>query len=94
MRRPLAVVLLSLTLAGCGSGAADEPPSEAEPVERPGSAEVYQQIESSEDCTGLQEMFDTAAANNDGAEPGTDEHSWTLGYMEAADERMRELDCY
>jgi hypothetical protein len=59
-----------------------------------GKAEVYAEIMASEDCASLQETFDRAADNNETAEAGSPEASWTLGYMTVSDERMQELGCY
>ena len=59
-----------------------------------GALNAYIEILSSDDCIFLQEKFDLAAANNDREEPGTAAFRWTLGFMEAADEHMREIGCY
>ena len=59
-----------------------------------GSPSVYAQIAAETDCQSLQAMFDQAAANNDRAVPGTDQHKWTLGYMTAAQERMQAVGCH
>lgn len=78
----------------------DNPPSRApaagnEYVDEYGGADqVYADIASETDCGSLQETFDQAATNNDGAEPGTAEHRWTTGYMVAANERMEAIGCY
>lgn len=45
------------------------------------------------DCAAVQQEFDTAAASNDRAEAGTDEAVTTLAYMQAAQDRLEELDC-
>lgn len=58
-----------------------------------GSAEVYADISRETECEELQRIFDTAAANNDRAEPGTDAHRYTLGYMTAAEDRRQALGC-
>lgn len=75
-----------------------EPPSQSGPrdfaSEYGGNPAVYAEIERTFDCERLQEMFDIAAANNDRAKPGTPAHKWTLGYMSAADARMRAVGCY
>lgn len=60
----------------------------------PGSPAVYGQIEAASDCAELQQMFNQASANNDRATAGTDQFDWTLGYMTAADARMKGLGCY
>jgi hypothetical protein len=36
-------------------------------------------------------MFDRPAANNERAEGGSEGAAWTLGHMEAADARMKEV---
>ena len=75
-------------------GGNDPPPSNSYISRYGGQATVYSRIATMTGCTALQAEFDKAAANNDRAEPGTAEHKWTLGYMTAADDRMRDLDCY
>jgi hypothetical protein len=81
--RRLLVVLALVT--ACGGPGDDE---------RPGSAAVYDEIETSADCAALQETFDRASANHDRAQPGSAERRWTRGYMRAADDRMRSIGCY
>ncbi len=44
-------------------------------------------------CAELQATFDRAADNNERAESGSNEKRWTLGYMTAADERMKAIGC-
>lgn len=61
---------------------------------RPGSPAVYDRIAATTDCAELQAMFDRAADNHDTAQPGSAETEWTLGYMEAADDRMESVGCY
>lgn len=58
-----------------------------------GSSQVYADIAAASSCGQLQTMFDTAAANNDRATPGTTEHKYTTGYMTAAVDRMKTLGC-
>jgi hypothetical protein len=53
----------------------------------------YAEIDSSTDCDWLQETFDRAGDNHDTASSYA-EREWTLGYMDAADDRMREIGCY
>ena len=62
--------------------------------DRPGSPAVYDQIEASADCAGLQATFDRSMANHDRAQPGTEERRWTLAYAMAADDRMRAVGCH
>lgn len=85
MRRVLveAAVAALVLSAGCGGDDGG----------RPGQAQVYDRIEATEDCQELQETFDRAAANNETA-GSAEEREWTLGYMEAADERMKAVGCY
>ena len=59
-----------------------------------GNLDVYKEILSLTDCALLQEKFDIASANNGRAQPGTVQFRWTLGYMTAADDRMRSAGCY
>jgi hypothetical protein len=59
-----------------------------------GERSVYARIFGSTDCAFLQGQFDIAGDNNDRAEPGSDEHRWTLGYMTAADEQLEASGCY
>jgi hypothetical protein len=59
-----------------------------------GTLAVYEELTSSDDCARRQKSFDRAAANNDRDEPLTTEHGWTLGYMNAADDRMRAIGCF
>lgn len=59
-----------------------------------GSEAVYDRILRLSDCAALQVEFDTAAANNEVAEPGAPQHRQTTGYMDAADDRMRAIGCY
>lgn len=69
------VAVLALALAGCGGDAADE--------ELPG--DYGQIIASEDDCSDLQDIFDTADQSDmDGR----------ADVMEAADDRMREVGCY
>lgn len=58
-----------------------------------GNPDVYERILSMTDCNNLQAEFDQASENNDREEPGTPQFKWTLGYMNAANERMKELGC-
>lgn len=74
MRTLLAAGGVVLILAGCSAP--------AEPV---GNPEVLERIGGMEDCTALQQEFDTADASSGEA---------ATAYMKAADERMREVGCY
>lgn len=90
--RLLGLVAVMAVITSCSGGGGDAAGEYLE--EYGGSRDVYERILASSDCGGLQEEFDTAAANNDAAEPGTPQFRQTLGYMTAADERMQELGCY
>lgn len=78
-----------LAVVACGPGgtpARSNVPEGVTTPERPGNAAVYERIEAETDCGALQDEFDTAEAG-----PPSD---WKVPYMEAADARMQELDCY
>jgi len=75
----IGVVAVAL-LAGCGG-------------ERPGSSAVYDRISATTDCDALQREFDTASASHDRATTD-DQREITLSYMQAADDRMKEVNCY
>jgi hypothetical protein len=81
------MVLGLLVLVGCGD-------DDGGATARPGSPAVYAEIATETDCAALQTTFDRAAANNDRAAPGSAEHQWTLGYMRAADDRMKTIGCH
>ena len=59
-----------------------------------GEPGAYAEIITLTDCKALQAKFDTAANNNGRESPGTKLFKATLGYMKAADERLKELGCY
>jgi hypothetical protein len=64
--------------------------------ERPGDPAVYARIESMTDCAKLQEQFDLAEATSK-REGGPQGATWSeigIAYMQAADDRMREVGCY
>ncbi len=84
--RTAVALAVALSLTGCGGGGGD--------TGRPGNPVVYERIQSLTDCVALQTEFDTAAGNHDRAEAGSSAAEAATGYMEAADERMKELDCY
>jgi hypothetical protein len=56
--------------------------------------DVYRNLLTLTDCTTLQTEFDIAAENNERETAGTPQHRATLGYMTAADARMKALGCY
>lgn len=59
-----------------------------------GKPDVYLKILTLTDCAALQEEFNIAYSNNARETPGTEQFKWTLGYMTAADDQMKYLDCY
>lgn len=59
-----------------------------------GDLGAYTEILSLTDCAALQAKFDTASENNARETPGTQLFRVTLGYMTAADDRLRSLGCY
>jgi hypothetical protein len=75
----VAGLLLLGSLAACGGDPSSDP--------------VLNRIASLEDCGQVQQEFDTAAASNDRATPGTEQHEVTLGYMQAAQDQLDELNC-
>jgi len=90
----LAFIVLLLASLACGSSASTLKTADDYVKEFGGNMDVYNNILSLTDCTLLQEEFDIASENNQRETPGTPEHKQSLGYMTAADERMKELDCY
>ena len=61
---------------------------------RPGSAAVYDRIESLTDCDALQREFDTAMDSVEAREPGDRLRDISMTYARAADSRMSSIDCY
>lgn len=59
-----------------------------------GNPDVYASILAMTDCASLQNKFDQAEENLALQEAGTPQYKWGLGYMKAADDRMREIGCY
>jgi len=57
-----------------------------------GNPDVYARILIMTDCATLQNEFNQAQANL--REPGTPQYRWGLGYMEASNDRMKEIGCY
>lgn len=87
-----ALIVLWIATIACGSSA----PKTADDYvrEHGGNVDVYNRILSLIDCTLLQEEFDQADENLKLQEPGTPQYKWSIGYMAAADDRMKELACY
>jgi hypothetical protein len=91
-RALIAFIVLALASLACGSSA---PKSVDDYLkEYGGNRDVYEKLFSMTDCTSLQNEFDIASENNQAATPGTPQFKQTTGYMVAADQRMKELDCY
>jgi hypothetical protein len=55
---------------------------------------VYDRIAAETDCATLQAEFDQASENHDAVPAGSEQAGWSLGYMKAADARMKDLGCY
>lgn len=72
------IAITLLTLAGLTACGNPQPA----PVPRPGNPAVYERIAATSGCSALQREFDTAETNGQ------------AGYMAAADERMRKVECY
>lgn len=86
------LIVILLLLTSCGQS---EPNTPEEFVkEYGGNQDVYVNILALTDCEALQEEFNTASDNNARETAGTPEFRWTLGYMKAADYRMKEISCY
>lgn len=58
-----------------------------------GNPAVYSEILSSTDCSVLQNYFNTAYSNSQSNTPGTQQYKWSLGYMAATNNRMKEIGC-
>jgi hypothetical protein len=93
-RISLALLVLYLAMLACGSSGSTLKTTDDYMREFGGNPDVYNEILAMTDCTALQEKFDIAAANNDRETAGTKQFQWTLGYMQASDNRMREIGCY
>lgn len=59
-----------------------------------GDRKTYEDILSLTNCTTLQEKFNIAFENNQSQPAGSKQAKWSLGYMTASDDRMREIGCY
>lgn len=103
MRKIVVATIFFALLAGCSETTApeSEPPMTAkvkatsapkatEP-ERPGNPGVYARIAKMTDCDALQEQFDLAERTH---QRGGDWGPIGTAYMQAADDRMREVGCY
>lgn len=88
----VAAFMVVAFIAGMASGSG----SSLTPAERPGSPAVYAEIASQTDCVALQATFDRAEANGKAARSRRNLSlaRVTTSYMEAADDRMRQINCY
>ncbi len=97
MLRMIKIAFLMSLLVGCGAPTqADKPTDKADKYVTTygGNHDTYAEILSITDCKELQGKFDTASANNAREQAGTKQFKVTLGYMMAADDRMKEVGCY
>ena len=95
-RKPFTFLIMltvfSFLIFSCGT---DQPSTPDEYVaEYGGNRDVYVEILSLTDCGILQENFEIASRNNERETPETPQFKWALGYMIAADSRMKEIGCY
>ncbi len=58
-----------------------------------GDRDVYIRILTTENCDQLQEEFDSAEADRQSEEPGSELHQANLGYTTAADDMMGAAEC-
>jgi len=95
IRRINIYFLVCFVLLAATSCKVSKPKTAAEYVAKfGGRLEVYKGILSMTDCKKLQEQFDLASNNNNRASPGTSQFRMAMGYMQAADGRMRSIGCY
>lgn len=87
----VAAFMVVAFIAGASSGSGS-----STPAERPGSPAVYAEIAAQTDCAALQATFDRAEANGKSARSGGNLSlaKVTTSYMETADARMRQINCY
>jgi Na+-transporting methylmalonyl-CoA/oxaloacetate decarboxylase gamma subunit len=91
----LLVVICCCAYFGMSALSTDEPNTPEEYAkEYQGNVEVYREILSSNDCTYLQQQFETAFNSSENSEPGTVYHIRATGFMKASDARMKEIGCY
>ena len=89
LRATLALALVALSLAGCGTSSSSDNNGQ-----RDGSPAVWARIENGTDCAALQDEFDTAMDNAEARESGDPYRDLSMDYAEAADDRMEEIGCY
>jgi hypothetical protein len=99
MRRIGIVVLAAvavIALSACGSSSVTGDTTTHEAATLPGTQVVYDRINSLKNCSTLQAEFDQADANHTRELDAGNSHmvEATTSYMEAADNRMREVGCY
>ena len=83
MKKPLlAITVLILLALACGSSAPQLKTTADFVKEFGGNPDVYDRILKMTECPALQEEFNIAEENTN------------IGYMKAADQRMREIGCY
>jgi hypothetical protein len=102
----LALALAAALVAGCAEETVPEsgpltsaakpkttsaPTTEAPEESRPGDPAVYARIAKMTDCDALQEQFDLAERTH---QRGGEWGPIGTAYMQAADDRMREVGCY
>lgn len=97
MKRCLLLVLATAILIGCSGPAST--PTQADKVDKyinayGGDRDTYTKILALTDCKLLQAEFETAYSNSQRETAGTPQHKWAVGYMTAADDRMKEVGCY
>ena len=82
------VLAAFLTLSSCAGDDEDGPGN------GPGDPEVYARIASLTDCAQLQEEFDIAMDSAESRQPGDPLRDVSIGYAEAAGDRLRDVGCY
>lgn len=90
----LALLILCIAALACGSSTPQLKTADDYVKEYGGKVDVYQRILISVDCDQLQQEFNQAESNLGLQEPGTPQYKWGLGYMAAANDRMKEIGCY
>lgn len=88
------LIILSLAILACGSSAPQLKTADDYVKEYGGNVNVYSRILSSKNCVALQTKFDEAEANTQILQPDTKEYKFSLGYMKAAEKRMKDIACY
>jgi hypothetical protein len=105
MKKILLLLVAGAVIIGIASSQDGATTPTRSPPARPGSAAVYASIARETDCSALQTTFDQASVTSkrSGRAPdgpvfeGGRGVRWSaigLGYMSAADDRMRAIACY